>query len=345
MSPNSAFPVLEIGGSPDDRGSAHGEHFRDRITATWDFYREVLKALTDQQLEEKSRQHLVRLKKYLPALYQELTAISLASGLASWKLMALNARTELLQLLEPPPLECTTIFHREQPILAMNWDFAESLEKLTVIIQATLENGVTFLSLGEPGMLGKIGINSNGIAVSLNRLGSKRQLNGLPVHVLLRIALESSSIAEIQSRYRSLPVGSESAIIVADDNGQAITFEISGDQIIEGVCNDNWMVHANHYSVAPSEEFSSPDDVEHSTTRVNRACELLNGLVSADIEAMKLILLDRENPHAPICREYEPSSYLGRSGTISAIIMEPKKRLLSYTPGNPLQNAFLSVKL
>lgn len=338
------FPFLMVSGAAGDRGFEHGRSFADRIQRAWTFYRQTLRNISDRTLAEAVQPITGHIASFFPELLEEMRGIAAGSGVAFEDIVALNSRTELLQLLELPPLECTSMYFAGSGILGQNWDFAEALEELTVILAVRHED-LTLLMLTEPGMIGKIGLNSAGVGVSLNRLGSRRRLDGVPVHVLLRAALECRSVAEIRHLLGRVRIGSESALIAADTTGDAASFELSGTRWGEHRNHAEYLVHANHYAGLVEEEFSTPEDVEHSMTRYLRAEELVRASPRDSAEEMFRLLRDRSHDLYPICRDYEPSPTLGRSGTISSIVMDLPRRQFHYTAGNPYLYQVQSIDL
>ena len=65
-------------------------------------------------------------------------------------------------------MECTTLAFKNQRILGQNWDWESDIEELAVILDIETEDGHRILTMTEPGMIGKIGMNNHGVGVGLN---------------------------------------------------------------------------------------------------------------------------------------------------------------------------------
>ena len=86
----------------------------------------------------------------------------------------------------------------------------------------------SIMMMTEPGIIGKVGMNSSGVGVSLNLLVAKKvPKDGLPIHILLRTALDSNSVREWQDKIEALPShfrGTTSAIVAEDETGTTFSF-------------------------------------------------------------------------------------------------------------------------
>jgi isopenicillin-N N-acyltransferase-like protein len=72
------------------------------------------------------------------------------------------------------PNECTSLFCPTNGILAQNWDWDKTLESLMFVQKITRPDRHQLIQLTEPGILGKIGMNSAGLGVCLNILSTGR---------------------------------------------------------------------------------------------------------------------------------------------------------------------------
>ncbi|MFP3442214.1 carcinine hydrolase/isopenicillin-N N-acyltransferase family protein, partial [Pantoea sp. SIMBA_133] len=82
------------------------------------------------------------------------------------------------------------LYHAGRQWLAQNWDWrAEQLDHL-VILEIQAPGAPPLISVGEAGMVGKIGLNAYGVGVGLNAIRSATCGEGLPIHIALRAMLE-----------------------------------------------------------------------------------------------------------------------------------------------------------
>ncbi len=98
------------------------------------------------------------------------------------------------------------------------------------------EDKHSILMMTEPGIIGKIGFNSCGLGVTLNFLERTNFVKtGVPVHILLRAALDCKSVQEWKNKVMHLlPVelrGTSSAIFACDASGSWLHLEFAGRDI------------------------------------------------------------------------------------------------------------------
>lgn len=191
---DAKLPLVRLAGSPDEIGSQHGSKLRKRIEKAFALYRsKIFTQWTDASLKATSLAFFERIKEFSERYATELQAIASHAGRELWEIAMLISRTEILRATAPN--ECTTLYLKESGILGQNWDWVEEFENLAVIFDVTREDDHRFLSPLEPGFM-KIGLNASGVGVCLNILKSEAPTGGIPIHVLLRKALDSTSVSE-----------------------------------------------------------------------------------------------------------------------------------------------------
>jgi len=319
-----------------------------------------------------------------PRYTEELDAIARGAELEPWEITCLNARTEILVALrgrrpttadaaekkeeEASPItistECTSLADREVGVLAQNWDWDEFLEEQLVIAEIVKTTDSTSLvTVTEPGMLAKTGLSSAGVGTALNVLGLQPEKMGVPVHVLLRAALDASSFDDAVRKLVGAPRGTSSHIYLCSSKQEAAMVEFAGDVVEVIPQTDRVGVHTNHYvglngGLSRDPVLGFPDDGADTCSRGRfvRATDLVRGLfgeratvdatVDATVAAFRRILADREGTW-PICREWRAkdpatgdalSSALGRLGTVCTVVLDLGAGRLLASPGHPLDH-------
>ena len=332
--------MIELEGSHKEIGLKHGKLIADRIDKTIDFYRKIFRK-DKKAIFEGVEPFIESIRRYDRNIASEIEGIADGSEQDVEWIYALNSRTELLAHFTN---ECTAAFFPKSSILGQNWDWAKELEHLAVIMKINeTKNDNQILMMTEPGIIGKIGFNSNGIGVTLNLLKSNKEQYGVPIHVILRIILQSESIRDVLNRLEPVKLGKSSNVIIGTDQGKFLDIEFCGDRIF--VFDDrsrNW-VHTNHYL---GERINTdPEEFASSFARFERSFKLAQELEGKSIEDMKSILLDQENNLLPICRKYVPDDYIDNVGTVTSIIMDLPKREMYITKGSPLSEPFTKIPL
>lgn len=329
------FPVIKIQGAAEDRGRQHGTLLKERIHRTVEFYQKQFQ-LPEEQILRIAGQFRKSTKAFREDLYLEIEALARAAEVDPLWIYALNGRTELLNL---NPMECTTLAFRKQSLIGQNWDWDSEMEGLAVILEIEKEDGHRILTMTEPGMIGKIGMNHCGVGVCLNFMTIENyQPYGVPLHVLLRTILDSKSLNEAQFLIEPNLRGKVGNILISNGNGEIVDFELAGDEFFS-IPVDDLFVHTNHFLTKIDYDLML---FPNSMGRYNRAKELVRRLDNPSANSIKNILKDRGNGEHPICRKRFSHPWLtdDKSITVTTAVMDLKKLQFHITRGNPFDNPF-----
>ena len=329
------FPIIKIRGNAEDRGRQHGTILKERIHRTVKFYQSQFQ-LPEEEVLEFADQFRKATLAFREELYVEIEALARAAAVDPLWIYALNGRTELLNL---NPMECTTLAFKNQGLIGQNWDWESDMEELAVILDIEKEDGHRIMTMTEPGMIGKIGMNHCGVGVCLNFMTIENyQPCGIPLHVILRTILDSKSLKEAQSLIEPQLRGKVGNILISNGNGEIVDLELGGDEFFP-LAVDDLFVHTNHFLTKIDYDLML---FPNSTDRYNRAKELLNRIDSPCLDSMMNILKDHGNGDHPICRERFSHPWLtdDTSITVTTIVMDLKHLQLHMTRGNPFDNPF-----
>lgn len=178
----------------------------------------------------------------------------------------------------------------------------------------------------EGGIIGKIGLNSVGVGVTLNAIRAPAlDATRMPCHLALRTALESPSRAAAVATLQQYGVASSCAIGIADKSGCSV-LECGAKDIQELHANQTGRIyHTNHYLV----EHLIPNDVRYmpdSRPRVKRIealCDRLTGQLPAGtvptVEQLRGLFADDEGHPNGINKKEEGDS---RSATLFNIVCD-----------------------
>ena len=326
--------IIKVSGNPTERSKSYAEQLRTRIQQTYDFYNDVVfkhSELSDVEIYKRVNILISKTRAVFPNLLSELECISESSNIPIQQIFLINARTEILNANVG---ECTSIAIPKNNLLAQTWDWIEEMENLMVILIVEKEDGSSFVTLTEPGMLAKIGINNYGISVGLNFLKSKHSLDGVPVHLLLRAILDCTSLKKVREIVAQSNMGKSSYIPVATSIGEAVGFEFSNDAMQELTPLDDVLLHTNHCLAPNMTSVPLPtSNQRYETTLANLRTD-----TNFDFATVDRILSDTSSSEAPVQSPYRPSESLGNLsvGTCATIIMELEKLRFSYRKGpNP----------
>ena len=326
--------IVKLSGNPAERSKSYAKQLHTRIKQTFDFYNDVVfehSELSEVEIYKRVNILISKTRAVFPNLISELECISESSNIPIQQIFLINARTEILNASVG---ECTSIAIPKNNLLAQTWDWIEEMENLMVILIVEKEDGSSFVTLTEPGMLAKIGINNYGISVGLNFLKSKHSLDGVPVHLLLRAILDCASLKKVREIVAQSNMGKSSYIPVATSIGEAVGFEFSNDAMQELTPMDDVLLHTNHCLAPNMTSVPLPtSNQRYETTLANLRTD-----TNFDFATVDRILSDTSSSEAPVQAPYRPSESLGNLsvGTCATIIMELEKLRFSYRKGpNP----------
>ena len=194
----------------------------------------------------------------------------------------------------------------------------------------------------EAGIIGKIGLNSVGVGVTLNAVKANGvDFSRLPCHLALRRVLESDSCTEAVRALERAGVAAPCHILIADPQESA-GLECTAFDIVRlraRVHQGRYLAkeltsHTNHFierHLGPN----CPPDLPDTIVRLERVNQLLN---QAETEpsygVVEEILRDEENFPGSICRDHS-----GRDGfaTLFSIVMDLNRHKAKVGMGKPTE--------
>jgi len=174
--------------------------------------------------------------------------------------------------------------------------------------------------LTEPGIIGKIGMNSAGIGACLNILMVEEDLHGLPVHVLLRAILDCSTIEDVESLVVQQSGGKASHVLVGGRDGACISVEFAGAHSHRLQPEAGLLLHTNHY--LGDDSLNEFDWYPSTHERIRKAKELIGKDSSRD--GILRMLSDRSEAELSICKPYTASESrgFGKVGSVFTVLMD-----------------------
>jgi isopenicillin-N N-acyltransferase-like protein len=332
------FPIIDLKGDSATIGLQHGRILRKRIIKTINWYKKIIPR-EEGEILSLATYFKSKISQFNPNYCDEIEGIAAGAEVDPLWIYTLNSRSEIMNTFTN---ECTAIYFKDTALLGQNWDWAKELEKLAIILRIKSEDKPEILMMSEPGIIGKIGLNSKGVGVCLNFLDSGQVCKGVPIHILLRAILDSPSIEEAVKRMELIKKGKSANILIGNASGWYIDFEFANQQVYEPKSDSKVFLHTNHYLM--NEELNlDTEKLASSFTRYKQALQMIHALKNSSINEMKRILLDQTRDDLPICRPYVPHPDLGNVGTVCSIIMDLRGLQMHITLGNPLENPFTTI--
>ncbi|MHA2277888.1 MAG: C45 family autoproteolytic acyltransferase/hydrolase [Candidatus Kariarchaeaceae archaeon] len=336
----SKFPLIELEGSPTEIGIKHGSVLKEKIHSTIDWYKTIIKREVDEVINITSHFKSV-INSFNSEYGKEIEGIALGAEVDPIWIYMLNSRSEIMNTFRN---ECTAAFFKHNSLLGQNWDWAEALEKLGVILRIKQEKKPEILMMTEPGIIGKIGMNSSGVGVCLNFLDSGKMCDGVPIHIILRAVLDSFTIEGVKQNIDPGLLGKSANVLIGDKFGKFLNIEFANDDIYYSDSVEDAFLHTNHYLKNELLNLNK-EKLTSSFARYSKGVELIKGFDTFSIDELKTILLDQSHPALPICRPYVEDPDLGNVGTICTILMDLRKSQLHITQGSPLNSPFTTLNI
>lgn len=341
---------------PFSRGVARGEQLRESVPAALEVYDRLftLGGISPAQVRDDAERALDAVGRFRPAARAEMAGIAQGSGTDTWHIGCLNARTEILaRSAAVPPGECTTIVRRRpaaagppRPTGIQTWDWHVELAARWHTL-ASRGGRHDVVGLTEDGILGKIGINSAGLALHFNILGHvDDRVGGIPVHVLAALVLEEAgSVAEAVELVRGAPLTSSGSFALFDESDAAL-LDLSPAGVFTVPPEHGIHVRTNHFlTPAPAAGEKTwlyqPDSTARRALVRSRLAEApgpghaaaTDGSGAADELARYLVTGPGE---APVTCLPDPAAPFGRRwGSLATVALDPADRTARILDGTP----------
>jgi isopenicillin-N N-acyltransferase-like protein len=365
------FPLIELAGSPRDRGLVHGRLAAERIRKGATHYGAQLERMgVDAPAVEGLVERLVpRMAAFDPAYVEEMQAVAQGAEVPFSTIALINARTEVLKLaaresarrkatpVDDDPDGCTSLVVMPEVtadgrlIHAQNWDWKVECAETGVVLHIRREDGPDILTFTEAGGLARSGCNSAGLAVTANYLESDRDYSqiGVPLALIRRKALESAHMAHAIRAIYATPKSASNNIVLSHAGGVALNFECAPDESFIVEPRDGLLVHANHW-ISPialgklkDAGIATVPDSLYRDLRVRQLLEPKRGHIGqADVRAA--LFDDFETPWS-VCRPPRLSITDNLSATVGMFVIDPAAGTMDVAPLPALNREFTSYRL
>ncbi|MFC7392196.1 C45 family autoproteolytic acyltransferase/hydolase [Scopulibacillus cellulosilyticus] len=347
-----AFPFFCVSGTAINRGREIGELARNQIIHNIDFYQRYFMnsyGISWESATARAKEYIPWIEKYDQEIMDEIKGISEGSEQNLIDIVALNVRSEIINTDGCTSLAAVPQAARNnETLLGQNWDWNDGVKPGVIVLEIDQSPRPAILMATEAGIVGKIGMNSEGLGVCLNFLGTDDQTTmGVPVHIILRGILNSRTLSQATGQIGRLTRGTSANYLIAHREGEALNIEATPDDYDVLYSMNGWLIHTNHFigprhiNIKDTARINFPD----THLRQGRASKLLshaNGQI--DSETFKTILTDHIGHPDSICRHGElfPPD-LGRptvGSTVFSIIMNLSEGLMELSAGQPCSNPY-----
>jgi isopenicillin-N N-acyltransferase-like protein len=349
--------VIELSGSPFERGVTYGEGLRTVIVERDRLWKTIL---ADQWKNSdpvsaflKGTDFLPAIKAHTPDLLEEVRGIAAGSGLTFEDVLACQLMDEewiySRHIAEKHHCSALGSVDGTHGVIGQNMDLIGWMDGFQTIMKVRDgKTGLETIVLTVAGMIGLCGVNSAGLGLCVNTLSSLNSaVNGLPVAFVARSLLEYTGVKEASGFLQTVPHASGQNYLLAD--GKLIAgYECSAAGCIPwannaGKPNRRW--HTNHplasrdlVTIEGRDEAAGSQG--GSRLRQSRLDAFASGTESMTVGALEVILADKENVPDSICRTLAEAHAHGRQGfTFAGVIWSVGKDPSALVTGGPPDTA------
>jgi isopenicillin-N N-acyltransferase like protein len=299
--------LIEISGTPRERGRQYGEAARDQITIAIDYYRGLFErssGLSWSQAQDIVRHWIPTIDEYLPGIIDEIRGIGEGAGRAFEEILALNARGELSRGAEylAPADGCTSFAITDEAsgdghvYCGQNWDYRSEVADTVVFLRVHQPPKPTIIMYAEAGQIARHGANSAGIALNANGLGvdphslrgfTRRTGAPVPGLFVLRRVLGSADMFDALKAVAASSPRFSANLLITHREGEAIDLENTPDRYHWMYPTDGRLVHGNHFMAFIPEQISSTYRLQavdslYRVRRVERVLKRSHAATSSD---------------------------------------------------------------
>jgi isopenicillin-N N-acyltransferase-like protein len=361
---SSPFPIIVAEGDAPNRGVAHGQQARDQIAASLAFYSDAVApsiGATFGQIVDGVLRRLPMWRAQDAEIVAEIEGIAEGSGFTVGEILALNTRGMFVV----PPIDqqdqrvpddgCSSFAVLPEASsdghlrTGQNWDYLEGIADTIVLLHLRPERGPRQLVIVEAGQVGRHGVNTSGIALHANGLGSRlRDPSAPPSTFLRRRILRSDNITAAIEAAITPPRAGSTNFMLSHRDGFAIDLETVPSTIRWLMPEDGWLFHTNHFEAGvPPELAATYTPSADSLLRYARGRRRLS-LARADGGISRADLVDVLTDHLGdgrgVCSHPDPDAPRHeRWMTVATVITDLTEGVMSVAAGLPCQHDFVDI--
>ncbi len=349
------LPVVELTGSPYERGVIHGETLRQQIKDCvfgWEYMVEKVTGESVQdvvdEFHRETRFNQV-IQQWVPGLLDELKGIAEGANLPLDRLTMFNWTDENDWFLEyrgyglemPEARGCSSFGVADGDIncIGQNMDIPGATDGFQVLLhikEAEKETYVFTLA----GLLGMIGLSSAPVGLVNNSLKQLNQrTDGLPVTAMVRGILAQPDYDSAVKFITTAPHATGHNYILGNEKAVAM-FECSANQVKQ--MDGARLVHSNHPlandDVNADERLNRSRSTSNTYSRLEDMSRSIEHDKTLDVDAMKAALSSHRDEGDPVCRHVTDRKTNFSAGAVVYEMGESTR--FHFAPGPPCETEF-----
>jgi isopenicillin-N N-acyltransferase like protein len=356
-----ALPILDLTGSPFERGQIHGRALADNIAANVSTYKNrfMLGGASLQRINDEAANWAHRLQGHDQQYFEEMQGIADGAAISIADIALLNARYELSYTLytneaaaandipSHEPEGCTAFGVQPEftatghTLMGQNWDWLEGLLGNLCILRVRSNDHPDYMTITQAGIVsGMIGINEHGVGLCVNGLsshGDGAELHHRPFHMRVQDILRSTSLFDALKVVFETDRVCSTNWMIGQRGGEVLDIESSSKVAHTLYPADGLITHGNHFinrtGITSEFERIAPCSL-YRTPRLDRI--IRQNTQKWDVAHLKNCLKDTFGFPKGICRFPNPNDpEEARTVTVTSVILDLDALTMEVTDGPP----------
>ena len=350
----------ELSGTPYEIGYQHGSLAKKYVMTSLDNYKRMFLDHSGVYWEDAKRvapKYIPCIMDYDPDLIEEMRGVADGAGVDFEDILTLNARSEVLMTMKVGEAKeihdgctnvsvCSTRSIDGHAYLGHNWDWRADQMASIVTFKIKQQNKPDILMVTEGGIIGKFGVNECGVGVAMNALTTPCDANGIPLHIVLRGILNSTTLTNGLMASVAYPNACPANYVMGTGDGVVFDLERMPDDYDVIMPEKGVIVHTNHM-MGVKLKMKYEDTIigltPSSYLRYARAKGLVEDCGKIGPDDIKRILSDRVD--APTCICAHPDNDPATICTVFCMILDLTAKTMELSPGGGDQDAFYKLAL
>lgn len=347
---------------PADRGAGLGRAHADAVRGAVEVYERIFRdaVAVDSAMARDIGEEVGAQLAAGPfaSIADEIEGIAHGAGLDPRRVFALNARSEILALGARSECSVVGLLPRMTAngacLLAQNWDYHPDVRPYRLLWSVRQPSGRSFVAFTEAGIVAKVGVNGDGVAVAINMLSSSADRGPVstPVHVVLRAILqEAQSFADALALAMQTELGASLCFTLAHAAGKDEALLASVERT-PATARIRWpdergaLVHTNHF-LEPIEADDLiaarwPGTFARHWELTDRLRRMPPG--SADEQTVRVLLGSHLGGAEGVCCHRHAVSWIDRCETLASIVMDVSARTIAVGDGTACAGPVLDAR-
>ena len=354
---NMKFPFFQVEGDAYETGFQYGQLVKEQVHKSIDVYRTIFLERSDIQWNkalEVAETYVPVIQEYDAGAIDEMRGIAEGAETRFLDIVAINCNSEILhpdQFLSG----CTAIAVLPDvslsghTLLGQNYDWNAALIDSIILLEVKRKGGIRSFNFIEAGMVPTNGMNSAGIGIVGNCLGTDELPKvGIPFAFYRRKILSSKNIYSAIEAIAMAKRSRSSHTMIGSRQGFVIGIEANPEEFYTLYPDRGLLAHANHF-ISP--DFREKDTMKarlvdslYRDWRMKQILEPKRGKI--EVSDLKEALRDHFGYPRSICRHSEGFKHKSQNAmTVGSYIMDLDTGEIQIAAGNPCEVKYEKYRL